>query len=681
MPSLLELYQSFETVGRLAEVHEAAQPVLEALTQALGYDRALVALVDPESRAVQWAAGVNMPEELLDTSRPRFDGPAGPLVQTLASGKPIRVDDPGTDPDIPDSLRAYYASFGQPSFVAVPLSSVSGVLVVSRAKPVADADINDLLPFASRLAASMAEHVERRRLRESGEVAAIEKEWLSWMVNAVHDPILVTDEHNNIVLSNTHAERLLQAAPDDSPGKRRAIELNNFLLTAALSSFALDQGAALGRELTLVDPIEGNELLFEVICQPAANLRTGERGLVSVLKDVTDLRRAIDELQRSMARLQAAGEEARRESERLNLVLTSVADPIVVTDPEGRILLMNQPAERLLQPPGGEIGERAANIYAANDAKLSSLLAQLQLEAAPFRQSEIQFVDPATERPLTMSLTVTQVHEGFGQVTAVVSVLHDLTNIRELERRTVEQQLFESEKLAAVGRLAATVAHEINNPLEAISNALYLVLSRTPEDAPNRRFLEIASKETERVSGIIRQMLGFYRPALVRTPTNVNEVLEEVLALMERQLRQRRVLLHRALTPKLPLALASGEQLKQVFLNLILNATEAMPQGGQLWVSTSPSNDMESEFLARQYVFVQFRDSGQGIPEDVLPYIFEPFFSTKREQRGTGLGLWVSQGIIQQHGGQIRVRSRPGAGTTFTIALPLDGGSDPAGSA
>jgi two-component system NtrC family sensor kinase len=275
-----------------------------------------------------------------------------------------------------------------------------------------------------------------------------------------------------------------------------------------------------------------------------------------------------------------------------------------------------------------------------------------------------------------MSVTATEVRDELGQVTAVVSVLHDLTKLRELERRTLEQQLGESEKLAAVGRLAAAVAHEINNPLEAIKNALYLLVTRGAPDDPNRQFLELAQKETERVSGIIRQMLGLYHTAPAKALVDINRLVEETLALLERQLRRSRITLRAELEPALPPVLASGDQLKQVLLNLSLNARDAMPEGGTLHITTRMARKADQELLlGGPSVLVQIRDTGTGIPEENLRYIFEPFFSTKGGG-GTGLGLWVSQDIIKQHGGQIRVRSRPGRGTTFTIALPVEGSDE-----
>lgn len=665
MQSIFELYQRRETPKGFGELHDLLQPMLAEVAHAIQLDQAFVVLVDVERGILEGVVGTFVPESLLDELPPV-------VIPTLRSGKPIQVDDALRDPRLPAPLREQCLEFGMLSFAAVPLLPASAVLVVTKENSIDDAEIAEIFPYASRLAATIAQRRAVRNVEEAGENNAIVKEWLWWMLNALQDPVLLSDDENRVILNNVHAERLFVSKPDDSVGKRYAIELNNVLLSAALSRFTLEQGATLGRELTLVDPIEGNELLFEMICSPATNLKTGQTGLVSVLKDVTDLHRATEEVKRSLAELQAAGDQAQRERDRLNLILKNVADPIVVTDQTGQIILMNERAERVFQG-SDEVAGRAQTQYLSNAAKLSSFLSQLRLEATPVRRGEIQLVDPPTEETVTLGVTSTEVTDALGQVTAVISVLHDLTELRELERRRVEQQLFESEKLAAVGRLAAAVAHEINNPLEAIKNALYLVLSSTPAEDPNRRFLEIASKETDRMSGIIRQMLGFYRPTSQKVSIDVNRVIEETLALLQRPLRQHRVNVHFEPDAQLPLVLASPDQLKQVFLNLLLNAREAMPHGGSLHIVTRLSRETDTEFLAGRYILVQIRDTGSGISEEQLPHIFEPFYSTKGEARGTGLGLWVSLGIIQDHGGQIKVRSRPGRGTTFTIALPPEG--------
>ena len=234
--------------------------------------------------------------------------------------------------------------------------------------------------------------------------------------------------------------------------------------------------------------------------------------------------------------------------------------------------------------------------------------------------------------------------------------------------------LFDSEKLAATGRLAASIAHEINNPLEAIKNSLYLLVNKTSPDDPNYRFLEIAKKETERVSRILSQMLGFYRPTASMAQVDLKALIEEAESLVEKHLRQRGVRLHNDLSAALPAVRASADQIKQVILNLLLNAGDAMPEGGgNIYVSTHASSEASPELLLSDAVNIQIRDTGKGIADEHVPHIFEPFFSTKQEGKGTGLGLWVSFNIVRSHGGNIRVRSRPGRGTTFTITLPIKG--------
>jgi two-component system NtrC family sensor kinase len=263
-----------------------------------------------------------------------------------------------------------------------------------------------------------------------------------------------------------------------------------------------------------------------------------------------------------------------------------------------------------------------------------------------------------------MEITSAEVADAKGQVTAVVSVLHDLSEIRELERRRVEQQLFESEKLAAVGRLAASIAHEVNNPLEAIKNSLYL-LTTSRDMEKNSKFLEVARKETERVSHIIRQMLGFARRSGEVEWVESNQLIEETLILVEKKMKQARVEIVRHFDPQLPKVRARADQLRQVFLNLLLNAQQAMEKGGRITVRTSVY-----EQALQPTVSVQISDTGRGISESDLARIFEPFFSTRA--KGTGLGLWVTQDIVRHHGGRIEATSAEGVGTTFNVILPVD---------
>jgi len=463
---------------------------------------------------------------------------------------------------------------------------------------------------------------------------------------------------------------LFKTNPDDRPGKRYAIEVNNLLLSAALSKFTLDQGASLGRDLTLVDPIEGEELIYEVITTPATNYRVGLRGTVSVLKNVTDIRHIGEELARGRQRLQTAEEEIRIERDRLDLVLRNVTNPIIVVDNDNQIISMNPAAERLFKPASAT--SRATHTALANDARFTSFLAGLRLDPAMSKRGEIALTDPQGDERLEMEVSATEIRDARGAVIAIVSVMQDIGRLRELERRRLEQVLFDSEKLAATGRLAASIAHEINNPLEAVQNALYLLQKEFGEDSSKKPYLDIAARETQRMSRILRQMLGFYRQQEAMGETDLNALVEEAGGLVAKRLRERGVQIAKQLDPALPRIRASADQLKQVLLNLLLNAADSMPKGGTITVATQAGAGAETEVFGRDAVQIQVRDTGEGIPDDLLAQIFEPFFSTK-PGKGTGLGLWVSQGIVQSHGGTMRVRSRVGRGTTFMITLPVQG--------
>ena len=231
----------------------------------------------------------------------------------------------------------------------------------------------------------------------------------------------------------------------------------------------------------------------------------------------------------------------------------------------------------------------------------------------------------------------------------------------ELERS--QAQLVQAEKMAAIGRLAASIAHEINNPLQAIHNSLHLSLHERLGEDRRLQYLTMAQVEVQRLIEIVQRMLDFYRPSRGGVvPTDVNSIAENVLALAHKRLQHGHIRVHTYLSPDLPLVPVVSDQITQVFLNIVINAVEAMPSGGDLRLETMLSEDGE-------WVLVYFHDTGPGMSAEQIANLFEPFYTTKPD--GTGLGLAVSYGIIERHGGMIEISSQPGEGVTFVVKLPV----------
>lgn len=246
---------------------------------------------------------------------------------------------------------------------------------------------------------------------------------------------------------------------------------------------------------------------------------------------------------------------------------------------------------------------------------------------------------------------------------------------QEQYRRLQESQarLIHMEKMSALGRLTASVAHEINNPLQAVQSCLTLIqegLDEGSDPADIQQDLYVAKSEVERIARIVQRLREFFRPARQGLqPTDATAVLESVIELTRKQLQHSNVTVEHAWTAPLPIVQANPDLLKQVFLNLVLNAIDAMPQGGTLRLTARPGQMQErSSGAFKPAVQIEVADTGIGLPPDRLSQIFEPFYTTK--ESGTGLGLSISYEIIQSFGGEIGVTSQPGAGTTFTIWLP-----------
>jgi signal transduction histidine kinase len=229
-------------------------------------------------------------------------------------------------------------------------------------------------------------------------------------------------------------------------------------------------------------------------------------------------------------------------------------------------------------------------------------------------------------------------------------------------RVRLEEQLQHSDKMASVGLLAAGVAHEVNTPLTGISSYTQMLKEQIRPEDLRYPLLEKIEKQTFRAAKIVNNLLNFARSGGAEFEAlDVNRLLHDVLSLLEHQLERAKVKVRKELAEELPRVRGNENRLQQVFFNLILNAKDAMPSGGWLTLATSADDDT---------VVVEIKDTGVGIRREDIKRIYDPFFTTKGMGRGTGLGLSVSYGIVQEHGGAIFVESAPGQGTTFQVALP-----------
>jgi two-component system NtrC family sensor kinase len=231
------------------------------------------------------------------------------------------------------------------------------------------------------------------------------------------------------------------------------------------------------------------------------------------------------------------------------------------------------------------------------------------------------------------------------------------------EMKKINAQLFRSEKLASLGKLAAGVAHEINNPLTGILTNSSLLLEDMEKDDPKYEDVEVMVKETIRCREIVKRLLDFARQTRPQKRlASINALIDNIILLVRNQTSFRNILIEKDLSADIPDILVDPDQIQQVFVNIILNAAEAMTKGGSLKIRSARSADRES-------IVITFADTGPGISEEVRERIFDPFYTTK--EHGTGLGLSISYGIVEQHGGTISVDSNPGKGSTFTISLPV----------
>ncbi len=351
----------------------------------------------------------------------------------------------------------------------------------------------------------------------------------------------------------------------------------------------------------------------------------------------------------------------------LNNIIQSSPDAIFATDMNGKIVLWNRVAEELLGYKAEEVVGKVNIVDVFADGIAVKMMQMMRSQEYGGRGKLRSFPMVYERRDGSFvegNLSAAIIYDARGEEVASVGIFVDLKERLDMERklRRTQEQLLHSEKLAAMGRLTSQLAHELNNPLYGIMNTLELLKTEIPPHNRRRKLLEMSLSETMRLSDMLRKMLSFSKPDQVRKkPLDVNQVLDEILMLHEKQLQEHSIIINTDFDPALPQVYASTDQLRQVFLNMTSNARDAMSGGGTLSVSTARAGDD---------VLISFSDTGIGIKEEHLDKIFETFFTTKESVKGVGLGLSVCYGFIKDHGGNITVQSQPGQGTTFTIILP-----------
>jgi len=345
-------------------------------------------------------------------------------------------------------------------------------------------------------------------------------------------------------------------------------------------------------------------------------------------------------------------------------VVESSDDAIISKDLDGVILTWNDAAARMFGYSTQEIIGQNIRCLIPEELQYEEAAILARIRAGKrISHYETERIRKTGER-FDVSISISPLIDREGRIIGASKIAREIT-----ERKRLEKQLIQSEKLAAMGCMVATVAHEINNPLESVLNLVFL--ARTSESfAEARARLSLAETELERVSQIARQVLGHYRDDGTVAPVMIQEVIENTLAVYQGKLKSGAVATE-CRVGNHPALIASKGELMQIFSNLVANAIDAMPQGGLLRIHTRRSLDPDG-------IEIDVCDNGIGIPKDNQGKIFEPFFSTKGNL-GTGIGLWVVKQLVEKRGGHLTLVSSTEVGsngTTFSIFLPLAGSSD-----
>jgi signal transduction histidine kinase len=678
---------------------ECARAAVDWLADRAGARKAICALIDAESGTLQHVFASGVSQVQLESLHLALEEPDHPLVFALAGREPVNLG-----PKVRRNGAA--ADTWRNDLLAIPLPMTDkreareGLLLVS---PAARCETEarwaaDLLgQKIARLRATAALGTSEHRLQR-------ERELLLNIINASPDPILLTDPEGRMIISNARADALFSSKEGQSEGRQRAVTLNNMLFSAALSQQAIDESGASRRELLLVSPSEGSDLLFELLSSVVQHPREGTC-VVSILRNVTDLRSATEQIEENFRRLKVAEADVRAERDRLDLIIDSVADPILVTDPGGKILLMNSPAERLFTAPSAsDESAQAERAVRSNDAHFSSFVSNLFLTGTGLRfRGEISLTDPVTLAPLPVEAVAGSVLSEHGEVTAVVTILHDRTEAIEKARlyeqvKAASQQLEEKVRVATAelvrrnellqrqhleleqasqlkSQFLANMSHEFRTPLNAILGYTSMLLQGVSGDMspPQKNKLLRVDSNARHLLSIINDILDISRIEAGKMPLHLEEfdlgaLIAELFAEVEPLIQRAKLQVFTDLQQPVPQLYSDRQKVKQVVLNLLTNAIKFTPEGHvKVVVRDDPNGEVR----------IAVQDTGIGIASVDQGKVFEDFRqadnSVTREYGGAGLGLAICRRLAKMLDGRIELKSQPGEGSAFTLVIPRRG--------
>ena len=520
-------------------------------------------------------------------------------------------------------------------------------------------EIEKLADSFNRMAASLRQHtegLEHEVARRTRDLRASQERY-KILFDEAADSVIMVNPGGGIIASNRRQEAILKY-PEEQLVGRRFIDL--ILPKYQPSVAALMQEVLKGATKTPTVEVK----VFDRAGRPVSmeldltGIGAGPMTYIMVqLRDITERKVLERQLQEYSESLEVKVQERTREIEEtktyLENLLENANDVIYTLDLDQRFTYVNSKVESWGYRKEDLIGRPYLSLMSKRHR---GKRLRTTLDIGTKQAYEVEILNKTGE-PRNALVSVSPLRDNSGQIVGVLGIARDIT-----EKKRLEQQVLNAEKLASIGKLAAGVAHEINNPLGGILNCLYNLRKKSVSLDRATEYLASMEEGLRRVQKIVRQLLDFsqqHDPEL--TPTEVNAIIERVLTLTSYAFEGTRVHLHRELGHELPPLLADRHMLEQVLMNLILNAVQAIRGEGVVTVRSGHDGP---------WCTIEVEDTGSGIPPDVLPKIFDPFFTTKGQGEGTGLGLSVSLGIVERHGGEIAVKSQVGHGTTFIVRLP-----------